>query len=58
MSAKDIDEQIEEGFRKAFEDDTSTKLELSQGDSVQVPRRRNTPRRPLNGSPPARQQFE
>jgi hypothetical protein len=58
MSATDIDEQIEAGFRQAFEDGSSPTLELSQGDNRRVPRRRKTPRRPLNGTPPTTPELE
>ncbi|MDR3436194.1 hypothetical protein [Telmatospirillum sp.] len=58
MTAKDIDEQIEAGFRKEFEGSLSTELELNQGDNGQVSRRRKAPRRPLNGTPPTTPELE
>lgn len=54
-SGRAVDEQIEAGFRKVFEDGLSERLEMRPGEDSRVLRARKAPRQPLNGTPPFRE---
>ena len=54
-SSRTVDEQIEAGLRRVFEDGPSERREMTQGEGVRVLRMRKSPRRPLYGMPPLRE---